>query len=358
MEIWKDIIGYDGAYRISSHGRVWSKHKKGISDINPVCSGYVKVSLFKKSKVSVVRVHRLVASHFIDNPNQLPLVDHINNVRNDNHVDNLRWVDSKGNRSNSKRNTEYSNGEYITYTEEELKNEVWVDTTKIIDELKDKEYFMISSLGRYRYYKKNKKWSKPTIITKSVRQSRMYPQTSITLKNGVRYTFNIHKLVALCFLRKPNEGEVIDHIDGDICNPRLSNLQIITRSENSKKAKRRNSQGVNSGYSFHTTDDIIKVLNEFYFTTRTKRDIAKEMNMFPETVTRIVTGKTYKSIYNEFIKQNPVRPDRPTRSEILSRARKGVPQKKVTCPHCGKTGGNSLMGKHHFDRCKYKSVTE
>jgi hypothetical protein len=350
MEIWKDIKGFEGKYRISSYGNVWSI-TKGLRNINPGMSGYLSVSLWKNNKRVNTSIHRLVAEHFIDNPNNLPLVDHINNVRHDNNVSNLRWVDYVSNSLNMKRNTNYSVKDYIEYTEEELKNEVWVDATKIIDELTTKEFFMVSNLGRYKYYKRNNRWGTKSVQTISPKHTVGYPSTTIR-GEGFKINFPIHKLVALCFLRRPNEGEVIDHIDSNVNNPRLSNLQIITVKENNIKANKKNDKGVNNGMSKHNVDNILEVLHLFYFNKKSKKEIGRLIDMGINTVTSIVTGKTYKNIYNDFISKNPILPERPTQSELQSIARKGVVQQKLTCPHCNKIGGNTNMVRYHFNNCK------
>jgi hypothetical protein len=352
MEIWKDIVGYEGKYKISSHGNVWSK-TKGILNNNPRGAGYINVGLWKNNTRVSVRVHRLVASHFIENPNELPLVDHINNVRHDNRVDNLRWADYVDNALNMKRESVYSVRGEIQYTEEELKDEVWVDATKIIEELKDKDYFMVSNLGRYKCYKRNNRWNTVSVQTVTPKHTLTYPKVAIK-HNGKQHHFSVHKLVALCFLRKPINGEVIDHIDSNTNNPRLTNLQIITVQENNKKANKQDDKGVNNGMSKHTQDEIMEVLRTYFFDKKSNCEIGRIMNMDRNTVARIISGETYKTIYNEFIKQNPILPIRPTKSELQSISRKGVPQKKLTCPHCNKTGGNVNMVRYHFDNCEKK----
>jgi hypothetical protein len=304
MEIWKNVIGYEGKYKISSLGKVWSK-TKGVLNLNPNVSGYIMVNLWKNNQRYNTSVHRLVATHFIDNPNNLPIVDHINNIRHNNNLTNLRWVDFIGNSLNMKRNTQYSVKNEITYSEQELKDEVWVDATKIIDEFKNKEYFMVSNLGRYRYYKRNNRWNTISIQTISPKYTVGYPST--TIRDGdIKYTYPIHKLVALCFLRKPNKGEIIDHIDSNINNPRLRNLQIITTQENNKKAKRQEDSGVNNGMSKHSKEDIITILNLYFNEGMLKSHIAKRFGMAKTTVTRIITGQTYKLIHNEFMLNNPI----------------------------------------------------
>lgn len=110
MEIWKDIKGYEGLYQVSNMGRVKSLervvfrgngHGKRILDekILKLSSihGYLIAFLFNGSKRKNYRVHRLVAQAFIPNPENKPEIDHINTIRTDNRVENLRWVTKKEN---------------------------------------------------------------------------------------------------------------------------------------------------------------------------------------------------------------------------------------------------------------------
>lgn len=97
-EIWKDIDGYNGRYQISSLGRVKSIKPRGKDEdvimsicINPI--GYGFVNLFDGEKRKVFLVHRLVATAFIPNPNGLKIVNHKNEVKTDNRVENLEWCD-------------------------------------------------------------------------------------------------------------------------------------------------------------------------------------------------------------------------------------------------------------------------
>lgn len=120
-EIWKDIPGYEGKYQVSNTGLVKSLPKyhskserilKGEVDKD----GYIKVVLCPNSKKRHKRfVHRLVAISFIDNPNNLPEVDHINTIKDDNRADNLRWANRSSNQLNpltSKRLSEKMKGSF------------------------------------------------------------------------------------------------------------------------------------------------------------------------------------------------------------------------------------------------------
>lgn len=98
MEIWNDISGYNGLYQISTLGRVRSlKNKKAKILSQAFKDGYKVISLYRNGNGRMFRVHRLVALSFIDNPKRKPCIDHINGMRDDNRVENLRWCTKKEN---------------------------------------------------------------------------------------------------------------------------------------------------------------------------------------------------------------------------------------------------------------------
>ena len=99
-EIWKDIEGYEGSYKVSNMGRVRSiPHEtpygiRGIDHILPQYGnghGYMAVVLWKRNKSKRCYVHRLVASAFIPNPDNYPQVNHKNEDKSNNNVSNLEW---------------------------------------------------------------------------------------------------------------------------------------------------------------------------------------------------------------------------------------------------------------------------
>lgn len=102
MEVFKDIKGYEGLYQISNYGRVKSLNynntgKERILIPGKGRSGYLQVKLCKKGKQKNHLVHRLVAQAFMPNPDNLPEVNHINEVKTDNRVENLEFCDRKYN---------------------------------------------------------------------------------------------------------------------------------------------------------------------------------------------------------------------------------------------------------------------
>jgi len=137
QEIWKDIKGYEGYYKISNNGEVkscerfvkcskWTRRvserilKKGLNEC-----GYSTVILSKKGKIKMYRTHRLVAAAFIPNPENKLEVNHINGIKTDNNVENLEWCT----RTENEQHAYYTglkkggSAHYLSkFTEEEVKH--------------------------------------------------------------------------------------------------------------------------------------------------------------------------------------------------------------------------------------------
>lgn len=108
----KDIKGYEGLYAATEDGKIWSySRKKFLSPIKIKATGYYKVNLSKDGKQTTKYIHRLVAETFIPNEKQLPQVDHINRNKEDNRVENLRWVSVSDNLRNTKTNRKVKNND-------------------------------------------------------------------------------------------------------------------------------------------------------------------------------------------------------------------------------------------------------
>ena len=100
MEIWKPIDNFP-RYYVSNYGRLKSTptqgSKGGIMKSTPGDRGRQCVSLRKEGKYHYRKVHRLVAEAFLPNPNNLPVVMHLDNDASNNHVSNLKWGTQKEN---------------------------------------------------------------------------------------------------------------------------------------------------------------------------------------------------------------------------------------------------------------------
>jgi hypothetical protein len=90
-EIWKDIIGYEGLYQVSNLGNVKSIKKNKLMKIGLHADGYNRLWLSKENKSKGFLLHRLIAIHFIPNPNNLPEVNHKDANKLNNSIDNLEW---------------------------------------------------------------------------------------------------------------------------------------------------------------------------------------------------------------------------------------------------------------------------
>ena len=97
-EEWRDVVGYEGLYKISNLGRVMSLYKgtklrKKVAILKPNIreNGYESVSLYMNKKKRGYLVHRLVAMAFIPNPDNLPAVNHKDECKTNNTPENLEW---------------------------------------------------------------------------------------------------------------------------------------------------------------------------------------------------------------------------------------------------------------------------
>lgn len=111
-EIWKDVIGYEELYMVSSFGRVMFKRRfrnngnggylmpPKLCHLMETKFGYLQARLWENNKEKKCYVHRLVATSHIPNPNNYPIIDHIDTNKKNNNVSNLRWCTSSMNALN------------------------------------------------------------------------------------------------------------------------------------------------------------------------------------------------------------------------------------------------------------------
>ena len=121
IEIWKPIIGYEGLYEISNFGRVRNASQKIIKvQINN--RGYYRIRLCKNGKYEQYFIHRLVAITFIPNKDISLEVNHKDENKLNNKVDNLEWVTRKENMNRGTVQDRIHKGERLNLQKEIAKN--------------------------------------------------------------------------------------------------------------------------------------------------------------------------------------------------------------------------------------------
>ena len=103
MELWEDVVGWEGLYEVSNLGRVKSlsrvvkrgegelRVKEKIRVLVPNTKGYLQVKLCNQKIKKYKIVHRLVGECFVENPSEKPCINHKNGIKTDNRAVNLEW---------------------------------------------------------------------------------------------------------------------------------------------------------------------------------------------------------------------------------------------------------------------------
>lgn len=184
MEIWKDIPGYEGLYQVSNYGNGRSldrqvemktrcggtftrlfKGKEIVKSKYP--NGYLFFSVHKNGILKQILVHRAVAKAFIPNPDNLPEVNHKDECKTNNVVENLEWCDKKYN---------------STYNERHI---------KIGRKLRNRPDF---SKKVYKYSRNNELVAEYPSASEAARQNNTYPPCIINSCNGGYYDKKHHRL--------------------------------------------------------------------------------------------------------------------------------------------------------------------
>ncbi len=273
-EIWKILHdSYNSSkYQISNYGRLKNINSSYVHKGTIDEEKYLYFTILTDDQIQKrISAHILVAKTFINNPGNLPEVDHINRNRSNNHVSNLRWSTIKDNRNN--RDTPKSvlklrriinqfdlNGNLIKkwgsitsvanfynidgsaiskvcrdkrktykgfiwkYNEiENIEDEIWKDVS-----LNTKYKYQVSNKGRVKNLDDNK------LLNGSVNKG--YKKVGLTMSNDKVKKFGIHKLVTEMFKGSiPKNKDVVDHIDENKLNNSLDNLEYVTHSENTTR---------------------------------------------------------------------------------------------------------------------------
>jgi hypothetical protein len=224
-EIWLPINGYDNKYYISNFGNVYSNNVQRNMNLKNNNNDRYTVNLSKNNIKTDFYVHRLVAEHFIPNPENKPEVDHINRNRKINHIDNLRWVTSKENSANKG----------VTVIKKKIDLSMFINhcniygygnlfTSDTLYHIHEYLNYGITIYGDI-FNIERKKWLHPYI------EDTGYIMVALS-KNGKTISFRLHRLMALIFIPNPDNKPLVNHIDGKKTNPYYKNLEWCTAKEN------------------------------------------------------------------------------------------------------------------------------
>ena len=145
-----EICGYEN-YLIYPDGRVFSKYKNDFMKPNKDGRGYYYVHLYKDGKSKPHRIHRLVAIHYIPNPQNKKEVDHKFRDKSDNRVENLQWVDHSENMQNTgiqknnkcgHKNISYQTNENVYRYQKRIRGKLYCKTFKTKKEALCYKYIM------------------------------------------------------------------------------------------------------------------------------------------------------------------------------------------------------------------------
>ncbi len=208
-------------YYVYEDGKIYNKKTKHFLNGSVFNNGYRFVSLSIDNKSKNYLVHRIVAQAFIPNPNSLPIVNHIDGNKLNNHKENLEWVTNRQNTQHAYKNglvSKKKNGwNKIILSEKEL-NKNW----KVY---KNTSYY-ISRNGEV-YNNKTK------VLLHNISRSDGYYNVCICVNGKVKHKL-VHCLVAAAWFDYNEETDlVVNHIDGNKKNNSLGNLEIIDKKQNS-----------------------------------------------------------------------------------------------------------------------------
>lgn len=220
-------------YLVLSDGRLYSRKSRKFLTKKIDSTGYVKYSITTiwndriGKKGIVVNAHRIVAEAFIPNPENYPYVHHIDGNKLNNNVSNLQWVSAQQNTaeflSSGVKKTRKKREKYI----EDLPGEKW-------KEIKGYENYLVSNMGRIR--NKNSVFFVKPDMDKTAKYARV-----TLVRDKIKKHMFVHRLVYSAFNNDYDyNGYVIDHIDSNTRNNKLSNLRKVTQSENNYARKKKN----------------------------------------------------------------------------------------------------------------------
>ncbi len=252
----KPIPGFMGYYCDEDSTFISTRKKKKGKKLKPSKhhSGYYVLGLSKEGGFKTYVIHRLVALTHLENPNNLPVVDHIDRDKSNNKKSNLRWATNLENTLNVSEKKTYN---IIQFTEEDIKMEVWKNSNILngygVYNLE------VSSLGKLKYKSKT---GRNVLIIPKYKQDYNSISFRSEDKSAPRFRTLLHVFVWKVFNGDyDNKKYVVNHKNGNKSDCRLSNLELCTFSENTKHA---HDNGMVSVYRVMTKELGKDIIKDFY----------------------------------------------------------------------------------------------
>ena len=221
--VWVKIQNYPN-YSVSNNGDIRNNATNRILKYY-IRNGYKSISLCKENVKKTFNIHNIVADHFLNKPSYKCVVNHKDENKLNNSVENLEFITYA-------ENTKYSASNQRT------KNE----SSYNLDDFKDipnYSRYMISKDGKL-YSKNIRRLSQPTVLPNG------YHKIKLKSDNNTYKDLYIHVLVAITYLNHtPLENSlIVNHIDSNKGNNALQNLELITQKENMKHSVKVNNEKI------------------------------------------------------------------------------------------------------------------
>jgi NUMOD4 motif/HNH endonuclease len=218
-EIWKPIKEYECLYAISSHGRIKNiRTNKFLSPIR-IKDNQTVLRLRKDGKYNSLYVSRLIANHFLPNPELAIYVKHLDKDNTNNKLENLEWIPRK----------------VKTYSIQipDLPGEEWRDVVGF------EGLYVISNLGRVKSLKRKYLKMKNPFLTPSIQKvaNKSSYYKVYLYKEGQEFKVFLHRLIGMAFIPNLENKPFINHIDGNGLNNAIDNIEWCTAKENNTHAR-------------------------------------------------------------------------------------------------------------------------